>query len=133
MNETKKIFGDSEVKITATSIRVPVLRAHSESINLTLTEDFNNINEIKDLLEHSPGLKVLDNIDKNEFPTPLHATNKDDCFVGRIRRDLSQDKGLEMFISCDQIRKGAALNAIQIAELVLDQMLMKQKRMMKSD
>jgi aspartate-semialdehyde dehydrogenase len=123
LKETRKIFGlaeDSAMGITATCVRVPVMRAHAESINLSfeqpLTED-----EAREILRHAPGVALQDDREQNKFPTPIDATGTDDVFVGRIRRDLSQPAGhgLDLFVCGDQIRKGAALNAVQIAEALL--------------
>ncbi|MFQ5430864.1 MAG: aspartate-semialdehyde dehydrogenase [Phycisphaerae bacterium] len=117
IHETRKIFGTPDLAITATCIRVPVLRAHSESINLTFTEPI-TAEEARDILAEAPGITLADDREANRFPTPLEATGRDDCLVGRIRRDLSQPdgRGLELFVCGDQLRKGAALNAVQIAE-----------------
>jgi aspartate-semialdehyde dehydrogenase len=118
--ETRKIFDAPDLAITATCIRVPVLRAHSESINLTfeqpITED-----EVRAILSKAPGVKVMDDRSGNRFPMPIDASGQDDCYVGRIRRDISQldGRGIELFVSGDQLRKGAALNAVQIAECML--------------
>ncbi|MFQ5502282.1 MAG: aspartate-semialdehyde dehydrogenase [Phycisphaerae bacterium] len=121
VNETRKIFGAAELAITATCIRVPVLRAHSESINLTFRDPI-TVEEVRDILSDAPGVSLTDDRLNNRFPTPLDATGEDDCFVGRIRRDLSQPdgRGIELFVCGDQLRKGAALNAVQIAESLLD-------------
>jgi aspartate-semialdehyde dehydrogenase len=119
--ETRKIFDAPDLAITATCIRVPVLRAHSESINLTfeqpITED-----EVRAILSKAPGVKVMDDRSGNRFPMPIHASGQDDCYVGRIRSDVSQldGRGIELFVSGDQLRKGAALNAVQIAECMLE-------------
>lgn len=120
IKETHKIFSDNSIAITATCIRVPVLRAHCESINLTFAEPITE-KQAKDILESAPGITVVDDRTNNIFPEPLTASGKDDIFVGRIRQDQSQpnNRGLELFIAGDQIRKGAALNTIQIAELLL--------------
>ena len=119
INETKKIFNDDTLRITATCVRVPVLRAHCESINLTLKKGM-SVDQVKELLKDAEGVRIVDDRDSNKFPEPIDASFGDDCLVGRIRQDMSQsdNKGLELFISCDQIRKGAALNAVQIAELL---------------
>lgn len=116
VKETTKIFGE-EIAVTATCVRVPVLRAHCESINLTFAEPMDEA-RARSILEAAPGVSVLDDRANNSFPEPLIASDEDDIFVGRIRSDLSQPGGygLEMFIAGDQIRKGAALNAVQIAE-----------------
>jgi len=121
VHETKKIFNDPNIRITATCIRVPVLRAHCESINVTLKKGMTH-DEVRELLSSAPGVTVQDDRVNNKMPEPLDASFKDNCLVGRIRQDLSQsdNKGIEMFVAGDQIRKGAALNAIQIAELLLE-------------
>jgi aspartate-semialdehyde dehydrogenase len=120
VNETRKIFNDDKIQVTATCIRVPVLRAHCESINLSLKTPMTP-EQARELLASSPGLEIVDDREKNIHPEPLAASGKDDCLVGRIRQDLSQpdNLGLELFVAGDQIRKGAALNAVQIAELLL--------------
>ncbi len=120
LKETRKIFHDDAIRVTATCVRVPVLRAHCESINLTLERPISE-EQARKILAEAPGVSVIDDREANRHPEPLHASGKDDVFVGRIRRDLSQDEGygLDLFVSGDQIRKGAALNAIQIAERLL--------------
>lgn len=120
VNETRKIWSDMNVKVTATCIRVPVMRAHAESINLQF-EDPLNEDTARDILNTAPGVVVIDDRASNSFPTPLDVSNKDDVAVGRIRRDVSQEgsHGLDIFVCGDQIRKGAALNAVQIAEMLL--------------
>lgn len=120
VKETKKIWGRDNIKITATCVRVPVMRAHAESINLEFEKDVSE-QQALDALAHFPGVSIINDREKNRFPTPLDATTKDDVFVGRVRRDISRDdnKGLDLFVCGDQIKKGAALNAVQIAELLL--------------
>ena len=120
VNETKKIWGTEDIKITATCIRVPVMRAHAESINLTLKNDLSE-EEARKIISEFPGVSLIDDRANNRFPMPSDASDQDDCFVGRIRRDISQkgNKGLELFVCGDQIRKGAAQNAVQVAELLL--------------
>lgn len=120
IKETAKIFGDESIRISVTCVRVPVLRAHCESINLTLRKPLGE-NEARELLARSPGIRIVDDRAANRHPEPLAASDEDDVFVGRIRGDAGQAPGLglEMFVAGDQIRKGAALNAIQIAELLL--------------
>ena len=115
--ETRKIFHAPEVLITATCVRVPVMRAHSEAINLQFTSPIAE-QQVRDALASAPGVRIVDDREKNYFPMPLDATDQDDVLVGRIRQDISQPDGcgIEMFVSGDQIRKGAALNAVQIAE-----------------
>lgn len=120
VKETRKIWNDMDVKVTATCIRVPVMRAHAESINLQF-EDSLDEDTARDILKNAPGVVVIDDRVSNHFPTPLEVSNKDDVAVGRIRRDVSQEgnNGLDIFVCGDQIRKGAALNAVQIAEMLL--------------
>ena len=120
VNETRKMFHCPEIAVSATTVRVPVLRAHSEAINLQLTNPMTP-DEVRDLLSKAPGIKIIDDRRKNYFPMPLEATGQDDILVGRIRQDISQPdgRGIDMFVSGDQLLKGAALNAVQIAELLL--------------
>ncbi|PZU97058.1 MAG: aspartate-semialdehyde dehydrogenase [Pseudanabaena sp.] len=118
VNETRKIFGDSKIRITATCVRVPVLRAHSEAINLEFAHPFSP-DKAREILKSSAGVHLVEDFGKNYFPMPIDASGKDDVLVGRIRQDISHDKGLELWICGDQIRKGAALNAVQIAELLI--------------
>ncbi len=117
IKETAKIFHDKKIKITATTVRVPVFRAHSEAVYLELASK-PDIDGIRKLLSKAPGVKVVDDRQKNYFPMPLDATGKDDVLVGRLRSDASTPKGMWLFVAGDQIRKGAALNAVQIAELL---------------
>lgn len=118
INETRKIFNDDEIKISVTCVRVPVFRAHSESINITLKNKANEI-KIREILNQTEGIEIADDREKNNFPEPINASEKHNIIVGRIRADLGQDKdkGYELFISGDQILKGAALNAVQILKL----------------
>jgi aspartate-semialdehyde dehydrogenase len=120
VHETHKIWDDKTPNISATCVRVPVMRAHAESINLTFATDLAE-DEARRVLSTAPGVSVMDDRAANRFPTPLDATHRDDVYVGRIRRDISQegDRGLNLFVCGDQLRKGAALNAVQIAELLL--------------
>lgn len=115
--ETRKIFANPNIAITATCVRVPVLRAHSESINLTFEKPITP-DEVRSILASAPGVKIVDDRKANYFPMPIDASGKDDVLVGRIRQDISQPdgRGIDLFVSGDQLRKGAALNAIQIAE-----------------
>lgn len=119
LNETRKIFGCHEIRVAATCVRVPVLRAHSESINIEFTNPMTE-QQVRDILADAPGVKIVDDREKSYFPMPKDASGQDDILVGRIRQDMSQPdgRGIEMFVSGDQIRKGAALNAVQIAELL---------------
>jgi aspartate-semialdehyde dehydrogenase len=117
VNETRKIFGDSRIMVTATCVRVPIPRAHSESINLEFERPITP-EQVREILSKAPGVKVVDDRERNHFPMPLEASGQDDVFVGRIRQDISRDdgRGIDLFVSGDQVRKGAATNAVQIAE-----------------
>ena len=115
MTEPKKILGDDTFNITATAVRVPVQGGHSESVNIEFENDF-DLDELKDLLAKTPGIVVLDDVKNNIYPMPLYSEGKDEVFVGRIRRDISQPKTLNLWIVADNLRKGAATNAVQIAE-----------------
>lgn len=123
VNETRKIFGEPDLKVSATCVRVPVLRAHSEAINLEFEQPFEPASA-KEILSTAPGVNIVEDWEKNYFPMPMDATGKDPVLVGRIRKDISQDHGLELWLCGDQIRKGAALNAVQIAELLCEQNLL---------
>jgi len=118
VNETRKILGDASIRITATTVRVPVKGGHSEAVNVEFDNDFDLI-ELRKLLAASPGLIVLDEPSTFSYPMPLYAEGKDDVFVGRLRRDESQPNTLNMWIVADNLRKGAATNAVQIAEAML--------------
>ncbi|MEP7266786.1 MAG: aspartate-semialdehyde dehydrogenase [Saprospiraceae bacterium] len=119
VNETHKIMGDDSIRITATAVRVPVKGGHSESVNVEFEKEF-DIDEIKSLLAASKGIELLDDLATFKYPMPLYAKGKNEVFVGRIRRDESQDKTLNMWIVADNLRKGAATNAIQIAEYMIE-------------
>ena len=116
MRETKKIFHDDQIQVVATTVRVPVFRAHSEALFVELEREI-RLEEIRELLEHAPGVRVLDDRERNHFPMPVEASGQDPILVGRIRKDSTVPNGIALFVSGDQLRKGAALNAIQIAEL----------------
>lgn len=118
IQETRKIFAAPELQITATCVRVPVLRAHSEAVNLEFSQPF-PVEQARAALAQAPGVKLVEDWQANAFPMPLDASGQDDVLVGRIRQDLSHPCGLELWLSGDQIRKGAALNAVQIAELLV--------------
>ncbi|MCK9217683.1 MAG: aspartate-semialdehyde dehydrogenase [Firmicutes bacterium] len=118
INETKKILHDDDLRITATTVRVPVYYSHSESINIEFENEF-EINELKKVLEEAPGIIVLDNPKENLYPLPTEVAGKDEVFVGRIRKDYSVDCGINLWVVADNIRKGAATNAVQIAEEVI--------------
>ncbi|BAI80879.1 aspartate-semialdehyde dehydrogenase [Deferribacter desulfuricans SSM1] len=117
-NETKKIMGDDSIEVTATCVRVPVLTAHSEAVTVE-TEKKITVEKAKELFSNAQGIQVLDNPEKNEYPMPLFVSGKDDCYVGRIREDISKENSLNFWVVGDQLRKGAALNAVQIAELLI--------------
>ena len=117
LNETRKIMGLNELCLSATCVRVPVLRAHSEAVNLEFNEPF-PVEEARALLAQAPGLELIENFSTNRFPMPSDVTGRDKVAVGRIRQDLSNPNAIELWLCGDQIRKGAALNAIQIAELL---------------
>lgn len=120
VNETRKIFGTQDLRITATCVRVPVLRAHSEALNLEFAAPFDP-DKAREILSQAPGVKLVEDWQANYFPMPMEASGCDEVFVGRIRQDISHPCGLELWLSGDQIRKGAALNAVQIAELLVAQ------------
>ena len=117
INETKKILNISDLKITATCIRVPVFRSHCESVNVTFKDNINE-SDIRNILNTFPGVSILDDRNNNNFPESIKSELKDNILIGRIRKDLSEKNSYNFFISGDQLRKGAALNAIQIAELL---------------
>ncbi len=118
VNETRKIFGDETIAVTATAVRVPVMGGHSESVNVQFEREF-DVGRVRELLAGEPGLVVVDNPEKGEYPMPVMSHDKDEVFVGRIRRDESAEKSLNMWIVADNLRKGAATNTIQIAEYML--------------
>ena len=120
VNETRKIFSDPKIMITATCIRVPVPRAHSESINLEFERPM-SVGQVRQILASAPGVKIVDDAEANHFPMPLEASGQDDVLVGRIRQDISREdgRGIDLFVSGDQIRKGAATNAVQIAQRLI--------------
>jgi aspartate-semialdehyde dehydrogenase len=119
LNETRKIMGDATIALTATTVRVPVIGGHSEAVNVEFKNEF-DVLDIRNLLEKAPGVIVEDDVLRNSYPMPINASNKDEVFVGRIRRDESQEKTLNLWIVSDNLRKGAATNAIQIAEYLLE-------------
>ena len=122
VNETRKILNDNSIGVSATAIRIPVVGGHSESINVQLKKDF-DLAEIRKLLSESPGVIVQDNPETNTYPMPIYAEGKNEVFVGRIRKDESQDKTLNLWVVADNLRKGAATNTIQIAEYLLQENL----------
>lgn len=120
VNETRKIFGDPRIAVTATCVRVPVPRAHCESINLEFERPITPA-EVKRILSEAPGVKIVDDPASNHFPMPIEASGQDHVLVGRIRQDISREdgRGIDLFVAGDQIRKGAATNAVQIAERLI--------------
>ncbi|WP_239121235.1 MULTISPECIES: aspartate-semialdehyde dehydrogenase [Spirulina sp. CCY15215] len=127
VNETRKIFNAPQLRVSATCIRVPVLRAHSEAINMEFNAPF-SVQKAREILSATPGVRLVEDWQKNYFPMPIEASGQDDVFVGRIRQDISHPNCLELWLSGDQIRKGAALNAIQIAELLVEKNCLKPQR-----
>ena len=122
INETKKIFSDESSQITSTTVRVPTMGGHSEAVNVEFNQDF-DLAEVRTLLENAPGIIVQDDPANFVYPMPIHAHKKDEVFVGRLRRDESQPNTLNMWIVADNLRKGAATNAVQIAEYLLENKL----------
>ncbi len=118
IKETNKIMGDDSIKVTATTVRIPVIGGHSESVNVEFENDF-DLAEVRNILENAPGIIVEDDVANLIYPMPKNAHEKDEVFVGRLRRDESQPKTLNMWIVSDNLRKGAATNAIQIAEYLV--------------
>ena len=125
IKETQKIMGDDSIRVTATTVRIPVMGGHSESLNVEFTHDF-NLTDVRDILSKAPGVIVTDDIANLKYPMPLDAHDKDEVFVGRIRRDESQPNTLNCWIVSDNLRKGAATNAVQIAEYLVAQHLIGQ-------
>lgn len=118
VNETHKILGDDKIRVTATTVRVPVFDSHSESINVELEKPF-DVEDVKKLLAEAPGVVLLDDPDNSVYPLAREAAGKDEVFVGRVRRDFSVDNGLNLWVVADNIRKGAATNTVQIAEVLI--------------
>jgi len=123
VNETKKIMRDDSIRVTATTVRIPVMGGHSESVNVEFQNEF-DIDEIKKLLCNSPGVVLVDDPSTQKYPMPMDAHEKDEVFVGRLRRDETQPKTLNMWVVSDNLRKGAATNAIQIAEYLVQKGLL---------
>lgn len=119
VNETKKILSDDSIAVTATAVRLPVMGGHSEAVNVEFVHDY-DLAEVKSLLDKTPGIVVEDNVTNNVYPMPIHAHQKDEVFVGRLRRDESQPNTLNMWIVADNLRKGAATNALQIVEYLAE-------------
>ncbi len=118
VRETQKILNDNTIAVTATAIRIPVVGGHSEAVNVQFENDF-DVNEVREILQNTPGVTVQDNLDTFTYPMPIYAQGKNDVFVGRIRRDESQPNTINMWIVADNLRKGAATNTIQIAEYLV--------------
>lgn len=115
VNETKKIMGDDNIKVTATTVRIPVMGGHSESVNVEFNNEY-DLAEVRSILENTPGVVVVDDPANAKYPMPKDAHDRDEVFVGRIRRDETQDKTINLWVVSDNLRKGAATNAVQIAE-----------------
>ena len=124
VNETRKILGDDQIRITATAVRVPVTGGHSESVNVEFVREF-DLDRVRAILAETPGVILYDNPAEKKYPMPIIAHDRDEVFVGRIRRDFSQEKSLNMWVVADNIRKGAATNAVQIAEYMISAGLLK--------
>ena len=118
INETRKIFHKPDLPVTGTCVRVPVFRGHSESVNVETEKPF-DLDEVRKILDQAPGCKVIDDPKSLGYPTPIEASGKDETFIGRIRRDESVENGLNLWVVSDNLRKGAALNAVQIAEILI--------------
>ena len=123
VNETKKIMRDDSIRVTATTVRIPVMGGHSEAVNVEFENDY-DLAEIKALLQSAPGVVLVDDPSTQQYPMPMDAHEKDDVFVGRLRRDETQPKTLNMWVVSDNLRKGAATNAVQIAEYLLQKGLL---------
>ena len=118
VNETKKIMRDDSIRVTSTTVRIPVMGGHSESVNIEFEEEF-DLEEVKKILAAAPGVVLVDDPSKQQYPMPKDAHEKDEVFVGRLRRDETQPKTLNMWIVSDNLRKGAATNAVQVAEYLM--------------
>lgn len=122
VNETRKIMGDNTIGITATTVRIPAIGGHSEAVNVEFYKDF-DLDEVRSILENTPGVIVMDDVKNNVYPMPINVHGKDETFVGRLRRDESQPNTLNMWVVADNLRKGAATNAVQIAEFMMERSL----------
>lgn len=127
VHETHKIFGDDSIAITATTVRIPVVRGHSESINVETRAPI-TVERVRELLSEAPGVAVVDNPGANEYPMPIYAAHRDLTYVGRIRKDESIETGINLWVVSDNLRKGAALNTVQIAEVLLEKNWLKGNR-----
>jgi aspartate-semialdehyde dehydrogenase len=119
VNETKKIFSDPDILVTATTVRIPVVGGHAESVNVEFYKEF-TLEEAKDILTKTPGVIVQDDPANNIYPMPINSHGKDEVFVGRLRRDETQPKTMNIWVVADNLRKGAATNAVQIAEYMIE-------------
>jgi aspartate-semialdehyde dehydrogenase len=124
MNETRKILRDNNINLTATAVRVPVVGGHSESVNIEFENEY-DLKELKEILNNMQGVVVVDDVANFQYPMPINAKGKDDVFVGRIRRDFSTSNALNLWIVADNLRKGAATNAVQIVQQLLKAQLLK--------
>jgi aspartate-semialdehyde dehydrogenase len=122
VNETRKIIGDNTIGVTATTVRIPTIGGHSEAVNVEFHKDF-DLKDVINILSNTPGVIVQDDVKKNVYPMPINSHGRDEVFVGRIRRDESQPNTLNMWVVADNLRKGAATNAVQIAEFMMDRNL----------
>lgn len=122
VNETRKILGDQSIGLTATTVRIPTMGGHSEAINVEFHKDY-DLKELRTILENAPGVIVEDDVKNNVYPMPINSHGKDEVFVGRLRRDESQPNTLNMWVVADNLRKGAATNAVQIAEFLMEKSL----------
>lgn len=122
VNETRKILEDSSIGVTSTTVRIPAIGGHSEAVNVEFHKEF-DLKEVRELLENTPGVVVQDDVKNNVYPMPINSKGRDEVFVGRLRRDESQPKTLNMWIVSDNLRKGAATNAVQIAEFLMEKSL----------
>jgi aspartate-semialdehyde dehydrogenase len=122
VNETRKIMGDDSIRVTATTVRIPVIGGHSEAVNVECEKEF-DLADVRRILENSPGVIVMDDPKNNVYPMPLVSHDRDEVFVGRLRRDESQPRTMNMWVVSDNLRKGAATNAVQIAEYIVKEKL----------
>lgn len=122
VNETRKILGDSSIGVTSTTVRIPAIGGHAESVNVEFHEEF-NLSEVRSTLATTPGVIVQDDPKNNIYPMPINAKGRDEVFVGRLRRDESHPNALNLWIVADNLRKGAATNAVQIAEFMMERSL----------
>jgi aspartate-semialdehyde dehydrogenase len=123
VNETKKIMRDDSIRVTATTVRIPVMGGHSESVNVEFDSDY-SLDEVRDLLSSAPGVVLVDDPATQQYPMPKDAHDRDEVFVGRLRRDETQPNTLNLWVVSDNLRKGAATNAVQIAEYLVSKKLL---------